>query len=65
MVHQMKPHKTSKALRVEARVYSTATIDLRYYPDQVSRPDFVIPKRNAATQVKRGLVPEFSLMPGF
>ncbi|OXC78234.1 hypothetical protein BSU04_13105 [Caballeronia sordidicola] len=52
-------------MRVEARVYSTATIDLRYYPDQVSRPDFVIPKRNAATQVKRGLVPEFSLMPGF
>jgi hypothetical protein len=65
MVHQMKPHKTSKVLRVEAWIYSTATIDLRYYPDQASRPDFVVPESNAATQVKRGFVPESSLIPGF
>ena len=55
----------SGILRVDGWVYSTATIDLRYYPDQTSRPDFVIPESNAATQVKRGFVPEVSLILGF
>jgi len=65
VVYQMTSRKNSNTLRVGARVYSTATIDLRYYPDQASRPDFVIPESNAATQVKRGFVPESSLIPGF
>jgi len=65
MVHQMKPYKTSNVLRVDAWIYSTARIDLRYYPDQASRPDFVIPESKAATQVKRGFVPEGSLILGF
>jgi hypothetical protein len=65
MVYQMTPRKKSNALRVDGWVYSTATLELRYYPDQASRPDFVIPESNAATQVKRGFVPEVSLMPGF
>jgi len=65
MVHQMKPYKTSNVLRVDARIYSTATIDLRYYPDQASRPDFVVPESNAAAQVKRGFVPDPSFAPGF
>ena len=65
MVYQMTPRKKSNALRVGARVYSTATIDLRYYPDQASRLDFVIPESKAATQVKRGFVPERSLIAGF
>ena len=61
----MTPRKKSKVVRVDAWVYSTATIDLDYSSDQAGRPDFVIPETNAATQVKRGFVPEISLMPGF
>jgi hypothetical protein len=55
----------SGILRVDAWVYSSATIDLRYYPDQASRPDFVIPESKAATQVRRGFVPELPLILGF
>ncbi|OXC78230.1 hypothetical protein [Caballeronia sordidicola] len=61
----MTARKKSKVVRVDAWVYSTATIDLRYSSDQASRPDFVIPESSAATKVKRGFVPEVSLMPGF
>jgi hypothetical protein len=55
----------SGILRVDPWIYSTATIDLRYYPDQASRPEFVIPESNASTQVKRGFVPELPLILGF
>jgi hypothetical protein len=55
----------SGILRVDPWVYSTAAIDLRYYPDQASWSEFVIPESNAATRVKRGFVPELSLMTGF
>jgi hypothetical protein len=65
MVYQMTPRKKSKVVRVDARVYSTATIDLGYSPDQAGRPDFVIPESNAAAQVKRGFVPDPSFAPGF
>jgi hypothetical protein len=65
VVFLMTPRKQNKALRIGTAVYSTATINLRYYPDQASRPDFVIPESNAAKQIKRGFVPESSLIPGF
>jgi hypothetical protein len=51
----------SGILRVDPWVYSAATIELRYYPDQAGQPDFVIPESNAATQVKRGFVPDLPL----
>jgi hypothetical protein len=53
----------SGILRLDPWVYSSAAMDLRYYPDQASQPNFVIPESNAATQVKRGLLQDFSLMP--